>query len=187
MRSVPRAGFTLIELVIAMFLASIVMLALSSILTPLVRSQAYSARSQTIQLNLAAVDQLVEQELRQASLVTQPAIVGIPSGALEGCDNAAGSPPAPLDPSAPMKWFAFCTSGGIVYYHSGSSCPASYACGVSPTSAFTWGPAPSSSLAFTRPTAGTTLITADMHASSGKSSAEVTSAVAFSAPAGGAQ
>ena len=186
MRSAARAGFTLIELVVATFLANIVLIALSSILTPLVQTQAYAARAQSIQLNLAAVDKLVEGELRQASLVTQP-LVGLPSGVLAGCDNAAGSPAAPIAPGAPMRWFAFCASGGIVYYHTGSGCPASYTCGASPTSAFMWGPAPWSSLTFTRPSAGSTLVTADIKASSGKSEAEVTSAVAFSAPAGGAQ
>jgi len=187
MINAPRTGFTLIELVISMFLASIVMIALSSILTPLVQSQAYASRAQTVQLNLAAVDKVVERELRQASLVTQPSLPGLPSGVLEGCDNAAGSTPAPIDPASPMKWFAFCTAGGIVYYHSGAGCPASYACGASPTAAFSWGPAPWSLLVFTRPSAGSTLVTADMKASSGKSEAEVTSAVAFSAPSGGAQ
>ena len=185
MRKTPRAGFTLVELVICMFLASIVLIALSSVLTPLVRSQAYASRAQTVQLSLAAVDKLVERELRQASLVTKPS--GLPSGALEGCDNAAGATPAPIDPGAPMKWFAFCTTGGIVYYHSGAGCPAFYTCGTSPTAAFKWGPAPWSALAFARPSAGSTLVTADMKASSGKFEAETTSAVAFSAPAGGAQ
>lgn len=187
MKIAPRKGFTLIELVVSMLLASIVLIALSSILTPLVQSQAYAARAQTVQLNLAAVDKLVEHELRQASLVTAPSLAGIPSGVLEGCANATGSTPAPIDPAAPMRWFAFCTTGGIVHYHSGSGCPAVYACGASPTASFTWGPAPWSSLAFMRPSAASTLVTADMKASSGKSEAEVTSAVAFSAPAGGAQ
>ena len=115
-----------------------------------------------------------------------PAAVGIPSGTLEGCANAAGSPPAPVDPAQPMRWFAFCAAGGIVYYHSGPGCPAAYACGASPSSAFTW-PDPWSSLVFVRPSMGSTMITADMKASSGKSEAAVSLAVAFSAPAGGAQ
>ena len=198
MRSAPRAGFTFLELIIATFLASIVLITLSSILTPLVLSQVYSASAQNVQLNLAAVDQLVERELRQASMVTQPATAGIPSGVLEGCDNAvvlrtSPTPPAPppvaLDPSSPMKWFAFCTAGGIVYYHTGAGCPAAYTCGASPTSSFTWGPMPWSSLTFTLPSAGSTLVTAVMSASSGSSGIVVTStsSVAFSAAAGGAQ
>lgn len=187
MTSAPRKGLTLIELVIALFLAGIVLAALSSILTPLVKSQAYSAQAQTVQLNLAAVAKQVEHELRQASLLSQPAVAGVPSGVLEGCANAAGAPPAPLDTSSPMSWFAFCASQGVVYYHSGSGCPAFYACGASPTAAFTWGPSPWASLAFTRPSAASTLVTADMKASSGKSQAEVATAVAFSAPAGGLQ
>lgn len=187
MRSAIRAGFTLIELVIAMSLASLVLAALASILTPLVQSQAYSARAQTVQLRLAAVAQLVERELRQMSLLSKPAVAGLPSGVLEGCVNAAGAPPAPLDPDSPMRWFAFCSSGGSVYYHSGTGCPALYTCAISPAAAFTWGPAPWSSLTFTRPSAASTLVTSVMKASSGKFEAEVTIAVSFSAPAGGAQ
>jgi prepilin-type N-terminal cleavage/methylation domain-containing protein len=186
-RTASRTGFTLIELVVATLLGSIVMISLSYILIPLIQSQVYAGRAQTAQLNLAAVDQLVERELRQASLLSKPAVVGAPSGVLEGCANAAGSPPAPLVLGSTMSWFAFCTSGGIVYYHTGSGCPALYKCGTSPTAAFMWGTAPESSLTFARPSAGSTLVTADMKASSGNSVAEVTSAVAFSAPAGGAQ
>ena len=187
MKNASRTGFTLIELVVATLLGGIVLIGLAYILSPLAVSQVYAARAQTAQLNLAAFDQLVERELRQASLLSRPAVAGKPSGVLEGCANAAGSPPAPLDPGSMMKWFAFCASGGTVYYHSGPGCPASYTCGASPTAAFAWGSPPGSALVFTRPSAGSTLVTADMKASSGKSEAEATTAVAFSAPAGGAQ
>ena len=199
MRGSPRAGFTFVELIIAVFLSSIIMIGLSSILTPLVLSQVYSARAQTVQLNLAAINEMVERELRQASLVTQPAVGSVGSNTLEGCDNAAGSPPAPIDPNPPppldpvakMRWFAFCTKpspgDGIVYYHSGNGCPAAYACGASPTAAFTW-PQPWSSLLFTRPSAGSTLITAVLQASSGTGAVVMsTTAVSFSAAAGGLQ
>lgn len=187
MNRASPGGFTLIELILAMFLSTLVMAALFSILTPLVRTQAYTARAQTVQLNLASVAQLVERELRQASLLSQPSSVGTPSGVLSGCANAAGSPPVPIDPASAMRWFAFCASGGVVYYHSGGGCPSMYTCGTSPTGTFRWGPAPWSSLVFVRPSAGSTLVTAQMKAMSGESQAEINSAVAFSAPAGGAQ
>jgi prepilin-type N-terminal cleavage/methylation domain-containing protein len=184
----PRAaGFTLLELVIALSLGALVIAALSSILTPLVRSEIYSARQQTVELNLAEVDRLVEDELRQASLVTAPAEAGLASGTLEGCDNAwqDGSEIVALDPSTPMRSFAFCAADGIVYYYAQPGCPISYRCGESPTASFRWGPSPSSSLAFERPSAASTLVTADLTASSLGAAAEIRTAAAFSAPAGG--
>jgi type II secretory pathway pseudopilin PulG len=187
LKNAPSAGFTLIELIFSVCLLSIVMVGIGSILTSLILSQVYTAGAASIQLSLAEIGKLVEQELRQASLVTHPALINEPSAVLEGCDNAAGSTPEPIDTDAPMRWFAFCASEGIVYYHTGAGCPASYTCGASPTAAFKWGPAPQSYLAFTRPSAGSTLITANLQGSSGKFSAEVTSAGSFAAPAGGAQ
>jgi Tfp pilus assembly protein PilW len=187
----PAAGFSLIELVIAMLMASLVLVALTSILTPLIVTQVYAARAQGVQLNLDSAQQLIERELRQATFVNTPATAGMPSGVLEGCDNAAASPtppsPVPIDPASPMRWFAFCASGGIIYYHSGASCPAAYRCGASPVAAFSSGLNPQSTLTFARPSAASTLITATLTAASGNSSAVATTAVAFSAPAGGAQ
>lgn len=180
-----REGFTLVELVIAMLLSALVMAAVCSALTPLVQTQVYAARAQTVQLSLAAVNQLAERELRQASLVSEPAGAGMPSGVLAGCANAAGSPPAKIDSSAPMRWFALCASGGIVYYHSGAGCPASYACGASP--AASWGSVTWPLLEFARPSAGSTLVAIRIKARKAESEAEMTSAVAFAAPAGGAQ
>lgn len=190
MSRTPRGGFTLIELILALFLAAIIMAGLGSILTPLVRTQVLASSAQTSQLNLAAVTQLIERELRQASLVRQPS-PGTSSGALEGCANAA--PPTgteAIDGTRPMSWFAFCVSDGIVYYHSGAGCPvaAAYLCGASPAAAFRWGPSSTSQFLFTRPLAGkSTLVTAVLRASSGLTTARATSAVAFQAPDGGAQ
>ena len=193
MRIKSRAGFSLVELIIAVLLSSIILIGLDYILTPLVLSQVYSARAQSVQLNLAAVNSLVERELRQASLVTQPTS-GVGSNLLEGCANAALSPippclagPCPLDPGAPMKWFAFCATGGSVYFHSGNGCPGVYTCGTSPTAVFTW-PQPWSTIVFTRPSAGSTLVTISLSGSSGSGAVVMsTSSVAFSAAAGGAQ
>lgn len=184
------AGFTLVELIVAVFLASIVLLALTSILTPLVTTAVNSSRAQTVQLNLATVDKLLWRQLRTATLVTAPSLPGIPSGVLEGCANAYAQPaggPAPIDPSAGMSSFAFCSANGIVYFHQQAGCPIVYTCGTAPAAEFVWGPEPWSALSFTRPSAASTLITADMKASSQQAAAEIVDAVAFSAPAGGAQ
>ncbi|MFI5350614.1 MAG: type II secretion system protein J [Elusimicrobiota bacterium] len=195
MRIHSRSGFSLVELIVAVLLSSVILVGLMSILTPLVLSQAFSARAQTVQLNLAAVNEQVEKELRQASLVSQPLADNFPTNTLEGCDNAAGSPPAPIDPNPPppidpitkMRWFAFCAAGGTVYYHSGNGCPGIYTCGTSPTAAFRW-PQPWSTLMFTRATAASTLVTISLSGASGSGAVVMsTSAVAFSAAAGGEQ
>jgi prepilin-type N-terminal cleavage/methylation domain-containing protein len=194
MKNDLSAGFTLIELIVAVLMSSIVLLAISSILTPLVMSEVYSAKAQTVQLTLAMINQTIERELRQATAVTTPTATGTSSvsNVLEGCGNAvlAGTSYAQIDTTVPMTWFAVCANAGIVYYYSGSgACPGSYTCGASPTptAQFTW-PDPWSSLVFSRPSAQTTLITAVMQGSSG-SGAVVTSttAVAYAAPAGGNQ
>ena len=187
MRNSRRHGFTLIEFILAVSMGSIVIGALYSLMTMLVQSQVYSARSQTVQLNLMIIDKLVNKELRQATLLTQPSVAGTPSAVLEGCGNASGAPPAPIDTNSPMRWFAICSSAGTVYYHTGAGCPASYFCGTSPTAAFAWGFAPQAWLNFTRPSMAGTLVTTTMKASNQDASAQMDSAVAFSAPAGGAQ
>lgn len=189
MNAAGSRGFMLLELVIALSLGSAVIAALLSILTLLVRNREYSFRSQSVQLNLAEVDRLVERELRQASLVAVPSVPNAPSGTLEGCANAyaRGASVAPVDADAPMRSFAFCSKDGIVYYYSQSGCPAVYSCGRAPTASFVWGPSPSSSLYFWRESSASTMITADMKASSLDAAAEIRSAIAFSAPAGGAQ
>lgn len=184
MTTASRSGFSIAELVIAMFLSSIVLIALARILTPLVQAQAHTSRVQTVQLNLAWLNRVIDGELRQASLVSMPAVPGLPSGVLEGCRNASGTPPAPVSPDEPMRWFAFCESGGIAHYHSGSGCPGLYTCGSAPTASFVWGIAPRSSLQFMRESARNTLVTIDMKASSGEYGAAVSNAVAFSAPSG---
>lgn len=183
-----QAGFTLAELLMAIALAGLVGAGLTSILSPLLQSHALSSRALNVQLGLAAVDSLVERELRQASLVLRPALVGLPSDTLEGCANASlqGGTAVPVDASVPMRWFAFCASQGLVYYHRGTGCSGPWTCGRSPAATFRWGQSPTTVLSFARASTRDSLVTTYIKAVSSGYTAEARSAVAFASPASGA-
>lgn len=186
-----RAGFALIEVIVAMALAFFVLAALFSLMTPLASVEAAAMRSQTAQLNLAGALSVVERELRQATYVRAPA-AGATASALEGCANAAvppgGGAPAAIDPSRPMSWFAFCTDGTRLYYHAGSgACPPAYRCGTGPAAVFAGGSASTVSASFARPSALTTVIQSSLSVASGGQTSSVQSEVAFAAAAGSNQ
>jgi type II secretory pathway pseudopilin PulG len=182
------AGFTLIELILAVGLSSLVMLGLMYLVVPLARSQALATRGQTLQLNLAAALKTADREISEASWLQSPSRPGMPAGALEGCSNASApsgsSMPAPLDPSRPMRWFAMCSSSGILYDHEGPGCPPRYSCGLSPNAAFGGGASPQASASFTRASPFTTVVEIDLSLGSQGTSLAAQSAAAFAGAAG---
>lgn len=183
----PR-GYTLIELVLSMALGAIVLIGLSKLMVPLTRAQILAARGQTTQLSAVAAESATERAVRQATWVRVPDAPGIPSERLEGCENArveVGSDPVPIDPSRPMRWFAFCSQGGVLYDHGGAGCPPHYACGVEPLGSFGGGTISSTGTAtFTRSSAFTTMVDIDLWFASGDATTKVRTAAAFSAAAG---
>jgi prepilin-type N-terminal cleavage/methylation domain-containing protein len=183
-----RRGFTLIEMVIALALSTLVVVALAALTVPLARAQVSAARGQTAQVNMSYASGLVERELRQASWIRVPTAANAPSAVLEGCTNAYVPPGASLpqrvDPARPMRWFAFCSDARSIHYHTGADCPAVYACGDSPAFSFAAGGDSTAGATFTRPSALSGVIEATLSLRSRDSSAAATSAVALAAAAG---
>lgn len=189
-RARGRDGFTLIELVLAVTLASIVMLGMSSLLLPLVRSEVAAARGQTIQLNLAAALKTADREISQASWLRTPSAAGAPADRLEGCQNASApssvAAAAPLDPTRPMRWFALCPADGRLYYHTGAGCLLAYPylCGSAPASVFGGGTSPQAQASFLRSSPYTTVVDISLSMTSGGTSGSLSSAAAFAGAAG---
>jgi len=189
---VRRAGgFTLIELVVAMALATIVIVGMDRLLLPLVRAHVDAARSATAQAGLTGALGAAEKALRRATLVTCPQLIGYPADRLEGCANAvapgAGQAPVPLDPARPMSWFAMCAADGALYYHEGPGCPARYSCGQGALAEFGGGRAPSATASFTRATSADAAVDIRLTLASGPSTASAQSAAAVAAAAGSNQ
>lgn len=181
-------GFTLIELIMAIGLSSLVLVALFSLSVPMARTEISSIQSQTAQLNVAGAMSVFEREVRQATYLKTPA-AGASGGVVEGCSNAAVLPgaasPTPLDASQPMHWFAFCADASLVYYHAGSgACPPSYLCGTNPTGVFGGGRSSAVSAVFSRPSALTTVVQATFAVTSGAETSTLQNAVSYSAAAG---
>jgi Tfp pilus assembly major pilin PilA len=185
-----RAGFTLVEFILAAGLGATILMTLSYLLFALVRAQAVAAKSESVQMNLAAAVKTADHEISQASWLRSPARAGVSSAVLEGCSNASppstGVPAAPLDPSKPMRWFAFCPSDGVLFYHAGAGCPPSYACGDDPTSWFAAGKESQTDAVFTRAPL-TTVVEVDVTMTNGESSGTLKTAAAFAGAAGSVQ
>jgi prepilin-type N-terminal cleavage/methylation domain-containing protein len=187
-RAPAPGGFTLIEVIISMALGSIVLIGLSNLLVPLTQAQLFAARGQTAQLNAVSAESATERALRQASYVASPATPGLPSDRLEGCQNALVTPgqaAAAIDPAQPMRWFAFCSRGGLVYAHAGDGCPPHYTCGEAPLGTFGGGSLTSgATVQFTRSSAYDSVVEIDLTFDSAGVSSHVQSAVSYAAAAG---
>ncbi|MDE2509757.1 MAG: prepilin-type N-terminal cleavage/methylation domain-containing protein [Elusimicrobia bacterium] len=183
-----RGGFTLVELIMAMALGSLVIIGLSNLMVPLTRAQVYATRGLTAQMNAVAAQTAAERALREATWIGTPAAPGLPSDRLEGCANAVvdpGTDPVAMDPTRPMRWFAFCSQDGVVYEHAGDGCPPRYSCGTAPQGTFGGGSLTSGATAqFTRSSAFDSVVDIDLAFDSAGVSSHVLSAVAFSAAAG---
>lgn len=186
----PRTGFTLVEVMLSMALASIVMLGLSYVMVPLARAELL-ARGQTSQLNLSAALRTADREISQASWLLTPSLPGIPDDRLEGCQNAmppsGAVPSAPIDPGQPVRWFALCPLKGRLYYHTGGGCPPVYACGSEPASEFGGGPKSQVQASFTRASPYTTVVEISLNMTSSGTSENLRSAAAFAGAAGRSQ
>jgi len=182
------AGYTLVEVMISMAMAAVILVGLENLLLPLTKAQVLAARGQTTQLSLVSAQSAVERALRQATYVRVPSAPGLASDRLEGCENAivqTGQDPAPIDPTRPMRWFAFCTQDGLMYDHAGDGCPPAYVCGIAPLGAFGGGSLTSGATAqFTRPSAFSTVVDVSLAFASGDASASAQSAVSFNGAAG---
>lgn len=183
------AGFTLIELVVAMALASLVLVGLNSLMLPLVRAQVSAARTQSTQSALAGALSAAERALRTASVVTAPALAGLPSDRLEVCANAVpeGAAYAAADPARATRWSAVCARDGAIFYHQGRGCPARYVCGQAAAAEFGGGVVHGASASFTRPSRWSPVVDVELALTSGDASSSARTAVAVGAAAGSNQ
>jgi len=182
-------GLTLVELVIAMGLASVVVLGLSNLAAPLARAQVLSHRSQTAQMEAASAAAWADRSIREAAWIgSPPAAVG-PADRLEGCVNGVpgegNEPPARIDAARPVRWFALCGRGGVLYRHEGLGCRAAYTCGQDASGSFgAGGRGQSAAAVFTRASAASTAIDLAIEARSGEAVSSVRTSVGFAAAAG---
>lgn len=184
-----RAGFTLLELLIAVAMSAAVLIGIAGLSLPLVRSQVTASTALTAQLGSAAALAQIERTLRQATYLVKPAVAAAPASSLEGCSNAAVFPgsasPTFIDPAQPVTGFAFCSADHALWYYSGGACPLPYACGGPGgfVLAGVPGGSPNATATFLRPSAASSLVRASISVQSGAvtSSAETSVSMAFAA------
>lgn len=184
-----RGGVTLVELVIALALSSMVFIALAALTVQAVRAHAYALKSTSAQMNVDLAFKAIERELSEATYLLAPALRGQPGSVLEACANAEGvanSPPGPIDRGKPMNFFAFCLSGATLHHHSLPGCPAAYVCGQSPSSSFGVGARPIT-VSFTRSSAYSRVVEVSLTARSAEFSAARGSSFAVASAAGSNQ
>ena len=136
-----KAGFTLVELIIAMSLSMLVILALTKLTTMAVHNHTRGVRSAASQLEAALLFKTIEHDLAGATYLVTPAAADTSGSRLEVCSNAmrgatAAEAPVPIDAGKPVRFSAFCQSGNNLYYHTLAGCPAVYSCGTDPAMTF---------------------------------------------------
>jgi len=136
-----KGGFTLVELIIAMSLSLLVILALTKLTTMAVHNHTRGVRSAASQLEAALLFKAIEHDLASATHLVTPAEADTFGSRLEVCSNAmrgatAADAPVPIDAGKPVHFSAFCQSGNNLYYHALAGCPAVYSCGTNPTMTF---------------------------------------------------
>lgn len=129
----PPNGFTLMELVVAIALSSMVMIALTTLFLPIVRTQMRSLNDLHSQGDAMTAHRGLLQSLRDASEIYHPAQGS--ADWISGCSNYDSTLGAPIDGSAPNRSFYYCVAGGRLYYHSQTGAVgAPTACPMSPPS-----------------------------------------------------
>lgn len=177
-----RAGFTLIEIIVVMALGMIVFIGVIGLGSQMSRTTVDSRRQAGAQMDAAALMQIVDRRLREATQVSRPASG---SGAtLEGCSNAATLPgdstPSALDTAKSMKWFAFCHVGETLHYHEGVGCPGTYTCGTGSTLSFGQTGSPASA-SFARPASPASQVDVSVTMAVKDKSTSLQSSIAFAA------
>lgn len=120
-----KPGFTLAELLFAVFLTTALFIALLSLQTSVISSQYRMMSATKLSGDDAYTSERMKQDLRSASVIVEPASGGS-SSVLKGYINVS-----PLDPSSrvipnrPASYFIYCTAAdGKTFYRYGGSMPA---------------------------------------------------------------
>lgn len=179
-----RQGLTLTELMIAMGLSSLAFASLISLTGLAGRNQAQGMNSLSAEMASTLAFKALSIELSQATLLVSPSMPSLTSGVLEACANASDpASPSPIDLGRPMRFFAFCLSGGILYHHSLPGCPAVYTCGSDYSAAYGTSRVPLGA-SFLRPAPYKMIIEASLTASSGQALVSRGSSFTIAAAAG---
>ena len=180
---------SLVELMVAVSLGTMVMATGIDLLTMSVSNQVYATRQTRLQGDAFLAWRAVEVQLRQSTSILSPASVGATSDVLTGCGNYDSNLGA-LDPAAPVTGFMFCESGGNAYFYSFSptACPMAVPiCGSSGGTVVAGGVShlPGVSTYFSRPAPG--LVRFSYQTSASGQSQPVDASIAFNAAAGANQ
>ncbi len=104
-----RAGFTLLEMMIAVGLSSMVLVAVVSVSTSMIRTHMDGIRKGTIAGWSSVSFVHMSQEIERANVLVSPTSGAPDSNLLVGCVNWSRQMPGGLmDPSQPLTLFAYC-------------------------------------------------------------------------------
>lgn len=128
MRS-ARGGFTLAELLIALTLGSLLIMAMSAMFLPVTGAQVDLFRSARVQGEALLAAKAIQLDLEQSSMVSVPA-AGAPGDELAGCVNFDPAAGGALDSTRPVAGFRYCLIDGALRRGETGSCPpAAFVCG----------------------------------------------------------
>lgn len=121
------AGFTLVEMVVAVILGALVMLGLAAVFGTVLRFQTTGARRDIVQAGGLISLRSITKDLQASTAITSPSSPcpgGNCSGSataagdvLTGCTNWEMNSGQLLDPSTPMRTYHYCVQGDILWYH----------------------------------------------------------------------
>lgn len=134
MRRDPRAGFSLIEMIIALSLASIVLIAVVGVAASMVRFHMEGMRKGSVTGGALVSFVKMAREIESANVLVYPSAATPNTDTLVVCNNwsrlMAPSPGAALDPAQPVEVFYYCYNPGagvpqgkIWRYQTAGPCP----------------------------------------------------------------
>lgn len=128
-----RAGFTLLEMMVAVSLSSMVLIGVMSVSTTMIRKHMDGIRKGTVTGGALVSFANMSREVERANVLISPTSGTPDSNLLGGCVNwsrlMAAAPGAKLDPSKALEVFYYCYNPGArtIWYYSTSVaavCPA---------------------------------------------------------------
>jgi len=125
-----RAGFTIMELIIALSVASLAVMASIAAMGPVIQTQVALYRNQRAQAEALVALKAVQAELLQSTELYAPA-AGAAADSVSGCANYSAALGGPLDAAKPVRAYQICLSGSTLYRYASAACPmAAAACGT---------------------------------------------------------
>ncbi|MCG2726188.1 MAG: prepilin-type N-terminal cleavage/methylation domain-containing protein [Elusimicrobia bacterium] len=135
-----RLGFTLVELLISVFIFSMMMTALVAIYGTINKHMFQSYRQNIVKNNLAIAVKTIQVKLMAATRVDIPAYTafGNTLAFVTNVDKQTGCSPVNPDPAIANAWHYFCLSGTNLYYHTGNVTSDTGGCPCDTSNTNTW-------------------------------------------------